>query len=142
MAKCCSSLVAQMKRRVTIQSSSTLSDGQGGVTESWVDGDTVYASVEPVKGYERFQASQMQTPVTHKIVMRYRADVTTGSRLKFGTRVFWVKEALNLEEQNRFLEIRAIERVAEASEVDIGALLLETGGYLLQASGGRILLGA
>lgn len=110
MGKCNADLVASLKRRVTIQSSTTVSDGQGGVTETWVDGATVHASVEPIKGYERYQAMQTQTPVTHKIVMRYRGDVTTASRLKYGDRVFWVKECLNVAEEGRFLEIKAVER--------------------------------
>ena len=63
-----------------------------------------------LKGFERFQAMQMQTPVTHRIVMRYRPDVTTNSRFMFGTRIFWVQEVLNTEERNRFLIIKAIER--------------------------------
>ncbi|MCE9566359.1 MAG: phage head closure protein [Planctomycetes bacterium] len=99
-----------MKHRVTIQNSSQVSDGQGGSTESWPDGDTVWASIEALKGFEKYQAMQMQTPVTHKLVVRYRADITTASRLKFGTRIFWVKEALNVKEENRYLQIKAIER--------------------------------
>jgi SPP1 family predicted phage head-tail adaptor len=99
-----------MKRQVTIQNPVRVSDGQGGFTETFPDGATAYASIEPVKGYEKFQAMQMQAPVTHKIVMRYRTDVTTASRLKYGDRTFWVKEALNVDEESRFLAIRAEER--------------------------------
>ena len=56
--------------------------------------------------------------------------------------MFWVQEALNVQEDGRVLEIKAVERVSEATEADIGALLLNTGAYLRLASGGRILLGA
>lgn len=139
MAKCCSALVAQMKRRVTIQNVSRSPDEQGGFTETWTDGATVYASIDPYTGYQKFQAMQMQTPVTHKIVMRYRDDVTTETRLKFGDRIFDVAEALNVQEDGRFLQIKAVERVVIAPEPDIGAILLTTGAYLLQAQGGRIL---
>jgi len=107
---CCDYLPAKMKHQVTIQSKSSASDGQGGFTETWNDGDTVSAFIEPVKAYEKFQAMQMQTPITHKITMRYRADVTTASRLKYGSRIYWVKEAINVEEAGRFLILKAIER--------------------------------
>ena len=99
-----------MKHRVTIQGPAKVSDDQGGFTESWEDGADVWASIEPLKGYEKFQAQQMQAPVTHRIVMRYRTDVTTASRLKHRDRVFWVKEVINRSEENRFLIIKAIER--------------------------------
>lgn len=110
MAECCASLVAGMNKRVIIQNPVQVSDSQGGYTETFPDVATISASIEPVKAWERYQAGQMQTPVTHKLVCRYRDDITTASRLKFGTRVFWVREVINENENNRFLIIKAIER--------------------------------
>src|SRR5688572_4333984 len=108
MAKgCCKSPAAAFKHRVTIQNPSRVSDGQGGFAETYPDGDSIWCSIEPVKGWERMQAAQMQTPVTHKITVRYRTDITTASRLKFGSRIFWVREALNPGEANHFLELKA-----------------------------------
>lgn len=109
MAKC-SYLPATLKKRVTLQSVSRVSDGQGGFTETWKDGQSVFASIEPVKAYERFQAMQTATPISHKIIMRYNAVVTTASRLKYEGRIFAVKEVINQDEQNRFLVIKAIEQ--------------------------------
>lgn len=99
-----------MRHRVTIQSVSRVSDGQGGFTESWTDGATVWAAVEQKKAWEKFQAMQEQTPVVWAVTMRYRDDVTTASRLKYGTRVLWVKEVINVNEDDAFLDIKAIER--------------------------------
>ena len=101
---------ASFRKRITIQTKSDASDGQGGFTETWNDLATVYASIEPLKAFERYQAMQMQTPVTHKIVMRYRDDVPTTARIRFGDRVFWVKEIINVEERGRRLAIKAVER--------------------------------
>jgi SPP1 family predicted phage head-tail adaptor len=110
VVKCCASTAASLRDRLTIQNVSRVSDGQGGFTETWNDGTTVWANITPMKGYEKFQAMQMQTPLTHKIAMRYTSEVTTASRLKFGTRVFEVKEVINIEERGRFLAIKALER--------------------------------
>lgn len=102
--------MARLKHRVTIQAIARVEDLQGGYTESWVDGETIHASIEPAKGWEKFQAQQTQTPVTHKITARYRADITTAVRLKFGSRIFAVKEVRNVNEDNRFLKIQAVEQ--------------------------------
>lgn len=99
----------QLKKRVTIQNVTRVSDGQGGFTETWVDGSTVFAGIEPVKSYERYQAMQLEVPVSHKIVMRFTAEVTEQSRLKYGERIFNVKEVINVNEDGRFLAVRAIE---------------------------------
>jgi SPP1 family predicted phage head-tail adaptor len=103
-------LVHTFRKRVTIQNKSTVSDGQGGQTETWNNGSTVWASIEPLKAYERYQAMQMQVPVTHKVTMRYTDEITSASRLLYGDRVFWVKEIIDPEERQRFLVLKAIER--------------------------------
>ncbi|MBN9265960.1 MAG: phage head closure protein [Hyphomicrobium sp.] len=84
-------------------------DGQGGFTETWATEATLWAAIEPTKGYERYQAQQVQMPVTHKITIRYRSGVTTKKRFLFGSRVFEIKEVLNQNEANEFLELRAVE---------------------------------
>lgn len=110
MGKGCCAGFAAMRQQVTIQAVSRTPDGQGGFTESWVDGDTVWASVEQKKAWEKFQAQQEQTPVVWAVTIRYRGDVTSASRLKYGTRVLWVKEVINRGEANAYLDIKAIER--------------------------------
>jgi SPP1 family predicted phage head-tail adaptor len=110
MPSCGSNVVSQMNKRVTIQTETQISDGQGGQTASWVSGATVWAKIEPVKAWERMQAMQLQAPVTHKIIIRYRSDVTSRSRFLYGSRVLDIVEVINPMEANQFLEIKAIER--------------------------------
>lgn len=105
----CDYLPATFKKSVVIQNVVYAGDGQGGQTETWADGDTVRCSITPVKAWERYQAAQLQAPVTHKVVMRFNPSVTSASRLKFGDRVFTVKEVINPNEENRFLEVKAVE---------------------------------
>lgn len=106
-------LPAAFRKRITIQTLTRASDGQGGSTDTWTDGPEVYCSITPIKAYERYQAMQMQTPVSHNIMMRYRTDITTQIRLKYQDRIFWVKEIINQEERGRFLLIKAIERAGD-----------------------------
>jgi len=99
-----------MDRRVIVQSCAKTTDGQGGFTEAWSTFLTVWCSIEPVKGYEKFQAAQMETPISHKIMMRYQNGITTAMRILWGTRIFDIKEVINIDEDNAFLRITAIEK--------------------------------
>ncbi len=99
-----------MDCRVILQNVAFTSDGQGGQTETWTDTATIWAKIEPLKAWERMQAMQMQSPVTHKITIRYRSDVTSKSRIKFNDRIMWVKEVINKNEANTYLELKSIER--------------------------------
>lgn len=110
MASCCDFKPSAMKHRVKLQSVSQATDGQGGFTETWADEAIIWAAIEPIKGYERYQAQQVQTPVTHKLTIRYRSGVTTKKRFLYGSRVFTIKEVLNENEDKRYLLIRALEQ--------------------------------
>lgn len=138
----CNYIPATLKKRVTIQNVIRVSDGQGGFSETWASGATVYASIDPVKSYERYQAQQIAVPVSHKIVMRYNATLDETSRLRYGDRIFSVKEVINEGEENRFLTIKAIEIESVAFVPDIGAIVLRSGGFLVLRGGGNILLRA
>jgi len=99
-----------MTKRVTVQAVSRASDGQGGFTESWADEATIHAAIEPVKAWEKYQAMQTQTPVTHKVTVRYLAGLTTKKRLLYGTRVLDIKEVINVDERSAFMELKVIEQ--------------------------------
>lgn len=109
MAKCTKYASPKMRQKISIQTNTQTTDGQGGFTESWATDATVWASIEPAKAYEKFQAAQMDTPITHNIMIRYRSGVTTKKRLLYGSRVFDIKEVINIDEANAFLKIIAIE---------------------------------
>jgi SPP1 family predicted phage head-tail adaptor len=98
-----------MRHRVTLQGPSRTTDGQGGYTSTMTDIGTFWASIEPTSGFEKFQAGQNETPITHKIMMRYDSRITTAKRLLFGSRVFQIKECLNVEERGAFLKLLCIE---------------------------------
>ena len=105
----CESLGAKLKHRLTLQSKVRTTDGQGGYTEAWSHVADLWAFIEPSKGYERIYAMQAQTPITHRVTIRYRAGITTAMRLLYGSRVFEIKEIINPEEANVSLRLLCLE---------------------------------
>lgn len=74
----------QLRERVTIQVPVRVSDGGGGQAETWagIDGNpTVRAMVTPVREREQVEAQRNESQVTHRVVLRFRADVTNRHRL-------------------------------------------------------------
>src|SRR4051812_15348564 len=110
MAKCsCDLTAADLKNRAALQSVRRTEDGQGGFTEEWADEIDLWMKIEPLKGWEKMQAMQLQTPITHKITLRYRTGVTTAKRLRWGSRILQIKEAINIDEANEWLRVMAVE---------------------------------
>lgn len=103
----------KLRHRITIQQDNgTTADASGHATANWQTYATVWASVQPVQGLERWRANQMQAETTHLITIRYLPDVTTKMRALFqGVRYLNFLSVLNVDERNIEMQIQAKERV-------------------------------
>jgi len=96
----------RLRHRLTIQSPVNAQDEYGAKTQyAWVDEATVWGSVEPLRGRELVEAGREAAEVTTRIVIRYRTDVGPECRVVWGTRVYDVLSAINVEERDRQLEL-------------------------------------
>lgn len=97
--------IGALRARVTIQRENPVATGGGGYVPGWSNVADVWAQLEPVSGREILQGARLEGRVTHRAVMRYRADVTAGMRLVFGARLFRIQAALDLGARNRFTQL-------------------------------------
>ena len=107
--KCCDITPGMLRHSVTIQALQTTTDPTGGRVESWIDDAAVKAFVKPISGSEVYAAMRLDTRLTHKVMMRYRADVDAVKRLVFKGRILNITAAINVEERDRWLEIHCTE---------------------------------
>jgi len=105
--------IGDLKKAISIQKQSNVSDGMGGYVTSWVDLVTgvdspslIFAAVWPVSAKEQIASEKEIGTITHKVKIRYRPGVTGNVRIKYGTRIFDVMgPAINIGSDNRFLEL-------------------------------------
>lgn len=103
--KCCDLHAGALREPITIQRKVSVSDGMGGQAISWTDLATVRAHVKPLSGREALQAMQLQASITHRVYMRYRADLTAADRLLMRGQPLQIRAVLNLEMRDRWLEL-------------------------------------
>lgn len=101
----------QLRHRVTIQQLTRVEDEGGGYEENWADIATVWAAVKPMRGNERYEAQQVQSTLTHKVTIRYRAGIKPQMRLLYGNRFFNIEAVIDIEERHRWLELLCSEVV-------------------------------
>jgi len=84
-------------------------DGAGGFTEGWaaITGAPTRAMVKPMSGGERFQSQRTEATSTHKIVVRYCADLTEVDRAVIRGRAYQVRFINNVDFDDKWLEISA-----------------------------------
>ena len=91
----------QLRHKVEIHSisESNVGNDYGEPTQEEVTKTSVWASVSPLRGRERFSAQQLMPEVTHKIIMRGGIDVNVQDIIVFDERKFRVESILDIDER-------------------------------------------
>lgn len=101
--------VGRLRNKVALQKATETSDGAGGCTEAWSTIASIYADIRPTGGDEAYRQGKVQDKVTHKIFVRYRSDIQPYYRIQYESRIFNIKNIMNIDERDRFLELTCSE---------------------------------
>lgn len=101
----------KLNKQITLQQQRPSKDGEGISISVWVDLATIWASVEPIRGREYFQAAAVGAESTVRIRIRYREGITTDLRVLYGSRKFNIRSAIDPEERHRELHLMCEEVV-------------------------------
>lgn len=101
-----------LRHRVTLQQRSTAADSLGQQLTTWTDLFTVWAEIESLTARELLAAQAVQSEVSHRITVRYRAELAnpiavSPLRVVYKGRYFNIGGALNVDERNRTIELLA-----------------------------------
>jgi SPP1 family predicted phage head-tail adaptor len=93
-----------LRFKVTIQEATEVRDTFGEPIQTWGTYRTVWASIDPLTGGERFHAQQVDPSVDYRIRFRYVPGVTAKMRILYGSRVFEIQSVIDAGERTRWLE--------------------------------------
>ena len=113
------------KHRIKLQNPVITRDAHGGFTPvqhndmtiaNWTDIASAQAYIEPLRGRQYFEAQQVNSEVTHKVKLRYCADVMAdikpkSTRLLYNNRAFKIETAYSPRELKREIELLCVEVV-------------------------------
>ena len=109
--------IGEMRHRIKFEKLVRTPDGQGGFTEEWspliagadLDSQSLWAQLIPVSSRERLFGERLEYQRSHKVVVRYRNDVTNEMRFIFENRIFQIKGSVSPDERKAYLFIDAEE---------------------------------
>lgn len=102
--------IGERRMRVTFQRATITPDAYGDAVKVWVDICTSWALVLPLKGAERLSASQDQSDIDHRIVTRYRSelsDLDAGDRAVWDSKNFDIRSVIWRDHMIKEIEILA-----------------------------------
>ncbi len=87
--------IGPLRHRVILQQHSRSRDAWGGISDTWTDAATVWASIDRTSGGESFQSAQPQSEANIKMYIRRMEGVRSQSwRVKHGDAVYNILAAL------------------------------------------------
>lgn len=104
--------IGRLRSRVDLEKAAVTRDAGGGITESYSTIAQIYADIRPSGGDEAYRQGKVKDKVTHKIYVRYRSDIRPEYRIKYESRIFQIKNIINIDERDRWLELTCTEGVA------------------------------
>lgn len=96
-----------MRHRIEVQQITEVQDAYGDTSPAetgntaWTTAETRWAAVEPLVGREYLKADAEGSKATHWVRMRAMPTITPKFRLKWGTRIFNIISAQNIDERDR-----------------------------------------
>lgn len=103
--------VGKLNKRVKIQKLGTVKDEYGELEEVWQDFKTVWAEVKPLTGRSFFSAQQINSEITHSVIIRYVENIKSSMRVLYKGRVFEILYVMNFDEDDRALQLMCKELV-------------------------------
>lgn len=97
--------ISELKYKIDLQSPTKTSDGMGGFTVAWATAATVSAAIWPVNATETVSQLQTGLTVTHRIRIRYRANVLASWRISWSGRYFNIVSIIEPNTGHRWLDI-------------------------------------
>lgn len=110
--KCCDITAGMLRHPIIIQRQVKVKNDSGGQDITWVTHKSMKAKVKPKSGRERVYGMQLESPLTHTVIVRYTDDILTVDRVNFNGRLMQIRAVRNLEEMNRWIELSCEEGVA------------------------------
>src|SRR5574344_1193291 len=101
--------IGSLRKRLALQSETLVADGNGGQVASWTTIGNVWAEIVSINDRQAVSVSGANGRITHKIILRHRADVKSGMRFVLGSRIFTIRKGSVDDEAGKWLEVMAEE---------------------------------
>ena len=111
--KCCEIYAGKLRNPIQIERLALTPDGTGGNSQTWAVNKNLKAFIKTVSGGEYLHSQRLEARLSHRIYIRYTADILNTDRVVYKGRYFQIRAIINIEEQNKWIELHCEEGVAQ-----------------------------
>tara|TARA_R110000744_G_scaffold106775_1_gene203156 strand:+ start:3311 stop:3649 length:339 start_codon:yes stop_codon:yes gene_type:complete len=111
--KCCDIYAGKLRSAIAIERLTLGTDAIGGNSQSWATNKSLKAFIKPMSGGEYLHSQRLEARLSHRIYIRYTADILNTDRVVYNGRNFQIRAIINIEERNKWIELHCEEGVAQ-----------------------------
>lgn len=105
--------IGRLNKRVTIMKKDDTRNALNQKSKGFVDIKTVWASLYPVRGAERYELQKLHEEITWKCYMRYVPDVRADMYLKCEGKTFEIQSVIDVDFEHKMLELDVVEKIVK-----------------------------
>lgn len=95
----------KLRHTGSIESYTETTDSVGGVAKAWSGFANVWCDIKPLNGNEKYVSAEKHATATHRVIVRYTYGINPKMRLISRGRTFEIKAVLNVNEQDRMMQL-------------------------------------
>jgi len=104
--------IGKLRHKVELQSVQRVKNAYMEDIEDWTTFANQWASIEPLRGTQALIAQQIEAEMTHRVIIRYNANMTADCRVKFDSRIFSLAAPpRDIDERQHYQELMCKEAV-------------------------------
>lgn len=97
----------KLNKRITFISYSEIENEIGQLIQQPVPIKTVWAFIEPLRGYQQTEAQRLSSETTYKILCRYNKQINQEALINYEGKKLYIHQVLDIEERHAYTEITA-----------------------------------
>lgn len=105
--------IGRLNKRVTILKKTDTVNSLNQKSKDFVEVKTVWASVAPVRGAERYEVQKLREEITYRVYMRYFPDIRADMYLRCEGRLYEIASVIDVDLERKILEIDAVEKIVK-----------------------------
>ena len=108
--------IGRLNKRITILKKVDSINALNQKSKTYEEVATVWASVAPVRGTERYELQKLHEEVTYRIYMRYLPGIRADMYVRCGEMLFEIQSVIDVDLERKMLEIDCVEQIVKTSE--------------------------
>jgi len=103
--------IGRLNKRITIMKKVDTANALNQKSKGFENVKTVWASVAPVRGTERYELQKLNEEITYRVYIRWISGIRADMYIKYDDRIFEIQSVIDVDMERKMLEIDCVEKI-------------------------------